>query len=170
MYNPDGAGAAFAGQRISFSSDFSMEPPPPVQNRAMGLRCQEEDQNFEFSVGSLPVMGGGHPMMAADQLFSKGRILPFKVEGRPPTTLRDELRGDEERASSKGSSRWREMLGLRKSLCVGGGAKKSDKVVAVDAELALDMAASKPQVSTPLVIYTIFLQSTSITCCIVVHI
>jgi hypothetical protein len=43
MYNPDGAGSAFAGQRISFSSDFSMEPPPPVQNRAMGLRCQEED-------------------------------------------------------------------------------------------------------------------------------
>jgi len=149
MYNPDGAGAAFAGQRISFSSDFSMEPPPPpVQNRAMGLRCQEEDQNFEFSVGSQPVMGS-HPMTAADQLFSKGRILPFKVEGRPPTTLRDELRGEEERASSKGSSRWREMLGLRKSLCVGGGggnaaaaAKKSDKVVAVDAEIATDVAAS----------------------------
>ncbi|CAM0943961.1 unnamed protein product [Alopecurus aequalis] len=144
MYNPDG-GAAFAGQRISFSSDFSLEPP--VQNRAMGLRCQEEDQNFEFS-GM-----GSHPMMAADQLFSKGRILPFKVEaGRPPTTLRDELRGEEERASSKGSSRWREMLGLRKSLCVGGGAnaataaKKSDKVVAFDAEIAADMAASKPQI------------------------
>jgi len=140
MYNPDGAGAAFAaGQRISFSSDFSMEPPPPpVQNRAMGLRCQEEDQNFEFSVGS-------HPMMAADQLFSKGRILPFKVEVRPPTTLRDELRGEEERASAKGSSRWREMLGLRKSLCVGGSAaaaKKSDKV---DAEIATDVAASKQQ-------------------------
>lgn len=150
MYNPDGAGSAFAGQRISFSSDFSMEPPPPVQNRAMGLRCQEEDQNFEFSVGSQPVIGG-HPMMAADQLFSKGRILPFKVEGRPPTTLRDELRGEEERASSKGSSRWREMLGLRKSLCVGGGggnaaaAKKSDRVVAVDAEFTTDVAASKLQ-------------------------
>ena len=165
MYNPDG-GAAFAGQRISFSSDFSMEAPPPVQNRAMGLRCQEEDQNFEFS-GM-----GSHPMMAADQLFSKGRILPFKGEGRPPTTLRDELRGDEERASSKGSSRWREMLGLRKSLCVGGGAnaaaaKKSDKVVAVDAEIAVDMAASKPQVRP---CNYIFSQSTSITCCIVVHI
>ncbi|XP_051192465.1 uncharacterized protein [Lolium perenne] len=148
MYNPDGAGSAFAGQRISFSSDFSMEPPPPVQNRAMGLRCQEEDQNFEFSVGTQPVMDS-HPMMAADQLFSKGRILPFKVEGRPPTTLRDELRGEEERASSKVSSRWREMLGLRKSLCVGGGtnaaAKKSDKVAAVDAEIATDVAASKLQ-------------------------
>lgn len=151
MYNPDGGAVAFGGQpgpRISFSSDFSMEPPPPVQNRAMGLRCQEEDQNFEFSVGS-------HPMMAADQLFSKGRILPFKVEGgRPPATLRDELRGgaDDDRASTpKGSSRWREMLGLRKSLCVGGGvanaaAKKSDKVVAVDAEMAASKQVRPPEV------------------------
>ncbi|VAI61217.1 unnamed protein product [Triticum turgidum subsp. durum] len=161
MYNPDGGAVAFGGgqpgPRISFSSDFSMEPPPPVQNRAMGLRCQEEDQNFEFSVGS-------HPMMAADQLFSKGRILPFKVEGGcPASTLRDELRAgpaDDDRASTpKGSSRWREMLGLRKSLCVGGGvasnaaaAKKSDKVVAVDADakIATDMAA--PKQVRPLVI------------------
>ncbi|KAF8730302.1 hypothetical protein HU200_017286 [Digitaria exilis] len=166
MYNPDGAAgfgggpqppAAPLGPRISFSSDFAVEPPPPVQNRAMSLRCQEEDLNFEFSVGS-------HPMMAADQLFSKGRILPLKdngacFAGRPPTTLRDELRGggdDDERASaaSKGStsSRWKEMLGLRKALCVGGGigggaAKKgssSDKGVVADADMVVvtDMAAS----------------------------
>ncbi|KAF8779902.1 hypothetical protein HU200_002171 [Digitaria exilis] len=164
MYNPDGAAgfgggpqppAAALGPRISFSSDFAVEPPPPVQNRAMSLRCQEEDLNFEFSVGS-------HPMMAADQLFSKGRILPLKdnggcFAGRPPTTLRDELRGgdDDERASaSKGStsSRWKEMLGLRKALCVGGGigggaAKKgssSDKGVVADADMVVvaDMAAS----------------------------
>ncbi|KAL5211349.1 hypothetical protein ABZP36_022196 [Zizania latifolia] len=130
MYNPDG-GAAFGGgqppalgPRISFSSDFAVEPPPPpaVQNRAMNLRCQEEDMNFEFSVGS-------HPMMAADQLFSKGRILPLKdgfTAGRPPTTLRDELRGDD-RALGKGSSRWKEMLGLRKPLCVGGGVTGTTK-------------------------------------------
>ncbi|KAF0898251.1 hypothetical protein E2562_005841 [Oryza meyeriana var. granulata] len=155
MYNPDG-GAAFGaaqppalGPRISFSSDFVVEPPPPVQNRAMNLRCQEEDINFEFSVGS-------HPMMAADQLFSKGRILPLKdgsfTAGRPPTTLRDELRagGGDDRASGKGSSRWKEMLGLRKPLCVGGGgvngtAKKS---TAVDADMVTDVAESK-QVSEP---------------------
>ncbi|XP_066319605.1 uncharacterized protein [Miscanthus floridulus] len=176
MYNPDGAAgfgggpqaAAALGPRISFSSDFAVETPPPVQNRAMSLRCQEEDLNFEFSVGS-------HPMMAADQLFSKGRILPLKDNGgggascfaataaRPPTTLRDELRGggDDERASSassKGSSssRWKEMLGLRKALCVGGGggngpaAKKASsgkqgQGVAADADIMVtddDMAAS----------------------------
>ncbi|OEL31999.1 hypothetical protein BAE44_0006983, partial [Dichanthelium oligosanthes] len=163
MYNPDGA-AGFGGgpqpppalgPRISFSSDFAVEPPPPVQNRAMSLRCQEEDLNFEFSVGS-------HPMMAADQLFSKGRILPLKdngaFAGRPPTTLRDELRGggasdDDERASSasKASSRWKEMLGLRKALCVGGGgngpakkqASSSDKGIAdADMVVTTDMAAS----------------------------
>lgn len=142
MYNPDG-GAAFGGgqppvlsPRISFSNDFAVEQTPPVQNRAMSLRCQEEDLDFEFSVGS-------HPMMAADQLFSKGRILPLKdgFAGRPPTTLRDD------RASAKGSSRWKEMLGLRKALCVGGGGatKKSDKVVVLDAEMVTDMAASKQE-------------------------
>uniref|UniRef100_A0A0D9VLE3 Uncharacterized protein n=1 Tax=Leersia perrieri TaxID=77586 RepID=A0A0D9VLE3_9ORYZ len=152
MYNPDG-GAAFGGgqtpaaalgpPRISFSSDFVVEPPPPPsQNRAMNLRCQEEDINFEFSVGS-------HPMMAADQLFSKGRILPLKdggftfTAGRPPTTLRDELRAGEDRASVKGSSRWKEMLGLRKPLCVGGVNGSGKKSTAVDAEMVTDMAVSK---------------------------
>ncbi|KAL5207200.1 hypothetical protein ABZP36_031635 [Zizania latifolia] len=148
MYNPDG-GAAFGGgqppvlgPRISFSSDFAVEPPPPppVQNRAMNLRCQEEDLNFEFSVGS-------HPMMAADQLFSKGRILPLKdgfTAGRPPTTLRDELRGGDERASGKGSSRWKEMLGLRKPLCVGGGVNgTTKKSTAVDADMVTDVATFK---------------------------
>ncbi|CAN6233332.1 unnamed protein product [Urochloa humidicola] len=163
MYNPDGAAgfsggpqpptAAALGPRISFSSDFAVEPPPPVQNRAMSLRCQEEDLNFEFSVGS-------HPMMAADQLFSKGRILPLKdntgagaFTARPPTTLRDELRGDDdERASAaggKGSSRWKEMLGLRKALCVGGGGNgtaKKDKAAIADADMVTaDMAASNQQ-------------------------
>jgi hypothetical protein len=122
----------------------------------MSLRCQEEDLNFEFSVGS-------HPMMAADQLFSKGRILPLKdngaFAGRPPTTtLRDELRGcggdDDDRASAaagKGSSRWKEMLGLRKALCVGvgvgggggNGPARKDKGGVADADMATaDMAAS----------------------------
>ncbi|CAD6242262.1 unnamed protein product [Miscanthus lutarioriparius] len=165
MYNPDGAAGfgggpqvpAALGPRISFSSDFAVEPPPPVQNRAMSLRCQEEDLNFEFSVGS-------HPMMAADQLFSKGRILTLKDNGggggascfaaaaaRPPTTLHDELRGgdDDERASasasSKGSSssRWKEMLGLRKALCVaaGGGNGPAAKKASSDKQgVAADVA------------------------------
>jgi hypothetical protein len=143
MYNPDGAAGfgggpqppAALGPRIS-SSDFAVEPPAAaVQNRAMSLRCQEENINFEFSVGS-------HPMMAADQLFSKGRILPLKDNGaaRPPTTLRDD---DDERSSAKASSRWKEMLGLRKALCVGGlgAAKKSDKGV-VDADMVTDTTAA----------------------------
>ncbi|KAG0535012.1 hypothetical protein BDA96_04G329100 [Sorghum bicolor] len=147
MYNPDGAAGfgggpqapAALGPRISFSSDFAVEPPPPpVQNRAMSLRCHaEEDLNFEFSVGS-------HPMMAADQLFSKGRILPLKdnagaaTAARPPTTLRDELRGggdDDERASTattKASCRWKEMLGLRKALCVGGNGPAAKKASSSD--------------------------------------
>lgn len=168
MYNPDGAAGfgggpqppAALGPRVSFSSDFAVEPPP-VQNRAKSLRCQEEDVNFEFSVGS-------HPMMAADQLFSKGRILPLRDNGgcfaaaRPPTTLRDELCGggggasdDDERASaagSKGSGRWKEMLGLRKALCVGvgggggnGNGPPAKKAGSGKQGVADDMAASNQE-------------------------
>jgi hypothetical protein len=88
---------------------------------------------------------GSHPMMAADQLFSKGRILPLKDNdaARPPTTLRGDDDDDGERSSAKASSRWKEMLGLRKALCVGGlgAAKKSDKG-AVDADMVTDTTAA----------------------------
>ena len=75
MYNPDGAAgfgggpqaAAGLGPRISFSSDFAVEPPPPVQNRAMSLRCQEEDLNFEFSIGGQPPHDGGRPALLQGQ-------------------------------------------------------------------------------------------------------
>lgn len=149
MYNPEQQppppSHPMAPPRMSFSSDFALEPPPP---RGPPGRA---DADFEFS----PV--GSRPMMAADQLFSKGRILPLKdngaFAGRPPTTLRDELRGgdDNERASAagKGSSRWREMLGLRKALCVGGGGNgpaKEDKGGVADADMVTaDMAASNQQ-------------------------
>nr|CAD1827002.1 unnamed protein product [Ananas comosus var. bracteatus] len=55
----------FAPGRISFSTDFALDQPPPRPPPAAAA-------DFEFAgVGS-------RPMMAADQLFFKGRILPFK--------------------------------------------------------------------------------------------
>jgi hypothetical protein len=63
-------------------------------------------------------------MIAADQLFSKGRLLPLReaphgglgASGRPPT-LRDELRADERhgRAPRAPNIRWKELLGLKKA-------------------------------------------------------
>ncbi|OEL34694.1 hypothetical protein BAE44_0004285 [Dichanthelium oligosanthes] len=100
--------------RMSFSSDFAVEPPPPAAARG---GAAPGDADFEFSVGS-------HPMMAADQLFSKGRLLPLREApqsgagaGGRPVTLRDELRADERhgRVPRAPNIRWKELLGLKKA-------------------------------------------------------
>ncbi|WOG93096.1 hypothetical protein DCAR_0312377 [Daucus carota subsp. sativus] len=106
--------------RISFSNDFveshsrlvnnmaNLHPPPPPP----------VSSDFEFSVSN-------HSMMSADELFSKGRLLPFKNSSQQKTvsTLREELltsgEDDNVAASSSGkppkSGRWKGLLGLRKS-------------------------------------------------------
>ena len=109
MYNPEHhqhQPAPFMAPRMSFSSDFALEPPPPPRPPGRA------DADFEFS----PV--GSRPMMAADQLFSKGRILPLREAARgAPTTLRDELRADERhgRLPRAPNIRWKELLGLKKA-------------------------------------------------------
>ena len=119
MYNPEHhqhqPAPSFMAPRMSFSSDFAVEPPPPAAARGAG--SAPGDPDFEFSVGS-------HPMMAADQLFSKGRLLPLReaphqagaCSGRP-VTLRDELRADERhgRVPRAPNIRWKELLGLKKA-------------------------------------------------------
>jgi hypothetical protein len=114
MYNPEqpppqqqARQQLMAPPRMSFSSDFALEPPPPPPPRPPG----RADADFEFSpAGSRP------SMMDADQLFSKGRILPLREAApRPPTTLRDELRAPEAVADRgrRGPARWKELLGLK---------------------------------------------------------
>ncbi|CAO2188578.1 unnamed protein product [Urochloa humidicola] len=108
MYNPEQHPAP---PRMSFSSDFALEPPPP-RGPAAGRAA---DADFEFS----PV--GSRPMMAADQLFSKGRILPLReapAARAAPTTLRDELRAHDAAGADRGGGarrgpRWKELLGLK---------------------------------------------------------
>ncbi|CAL9111110.1 unnamed protein product [Musa textilis] len=110
------------GPRISFSSDFVVEPPPA---RNPG---PPPDPNFEFAVG-------GDSMIDADKLFFKGRLLPLKESHQcgPQriTTLREELRASNEwERPLRGSIKWKELLGLKKSHC-SSAAKKSDKPVQV---------------------------------------
>ncbi|KAK8952434.1 hypothetical protein KSP39_PZI003082 [Platanthera zijinensis] len=96
--------------RISFSNDFAVEPPPPRKP------MPPVDPDFEFAVG-------GRPMIAADELFFKGRMLPLRDTSVPTpaaraTTLRDQLRdGADEwtRPPPKVSPRWKEFLGFRRS-------------------------------------------------------
>ncbi|KAF2283710.1 hypothetical protein GH714_014372 [Hevea brasiliensis] len=74
-------------------------------------------------------------MMSADELFFKGRLLPFKDNGnnnQMQRTIRDELLVDdddyyEDEVSlrpHKGSTRWKGILGLKRSYI---GSKKVDK-------------------------------------------
>lgn len=74
-------------------------------------------------------------MIAADELFFKGRMLPLRdsypTPGAPAgkvTTLRDELRGegDDWARPPKGSPRWKEFLGFRRAYC-GPSGRKNDK-------------------------------------------
>jgi hypothetical protein len=125
MYNPEhhqsSSSSSFMAPRMSFSSDFALEPPPAtsLSARAPG------DADFEFSVGGRPAMMG-----AADELFSKGRLLPLQEapHGRP-TTLREELRtedGRHGRAPRAPNIRWKELLGFKKAAKKASGAAAAD--------------------------------------------
>ncbi|KAE9614313.1 hypothetical protein Lal_00016686 [Lupinus albus] len=117
--------------RISFSNDFV--DTQQAMNQERGNPRSDSSlvsSDFEFSVTN-------YNMMSADELFSKGRLLPFKDNNKMhkgTTTLREELLVDEDEEEyqefslrpSKGSSstRWKGFLGLRKSHI---GSKKVDK-------------------------------------------
>ncbi|PKA50007.1 hypothetical protein AXF42_Ash017546 [Apostasia shenzhenica] len=130
-----------ASPRISFSNDFALEPQPQPREGA------PPDPNFEFAVG-------GRPMIAADELFFKGRMLPLRDQLRQPAadrvkTLRDELRSDAGDCPGsgrppKGSMRWKEFLGLRR---VNGGpsARKNDKAGGSSASAAAAAAVESPE-------------------------
>ncbi|OEL13020.1 hypothetical protein BAE44_0025959 [Dichanthelium oligosanthes] len=135
MYNPEQQPPPgqqhMAPPRMSFSSDFALEPPPPASARPPGRAA---DADFEFS----PV---GSPMMAADQLFSKGRILPLRQAARAgagaPTTLRDELRAREADRAARRGPRWKELLGLKRAAHGKKGAGPAAAASAADAHVDL---------------------------------
>ncbi|KAI9113483.1 hypothetical protein K1719_015410 [Acacia pycnantha] len=115
--------------RISFSNDFVDSPHASIIHQERSPRDAPVSSDFEFSVSN-------YSMMSADELFSKGRILPFKDTQmqRTTTTLREELLMDADEEEEyqhfslrppKGSSTsWKGFLGLRKSHI---GSKKADK-------------------------------------------
>lgn len=73
--------------RISFSNDFVDTQQISKQEKS----CRSEapvSSDFEFSVTN-------YSMMSADELFFKGRLLPFK-DNNKKTTLREELLVDDE--------------------------------------------------------------------------
>ncbi|XP_075500287.1 uncharacterized protein LOC142538875 [Primulina tabacum] len=134
MYNQNSEhkslGAPPMSPRISFSIDFVEPSHSHSQSHARDpYRDAPVSSDFAFSVSN-------YSMMSADELFSKGRILPYK-EGcsgnssqfSRTTTLRDELQNEEEDGDfsarpPKNPTRWRGFLGLRKPHI---GSRKSDK-------------------------------------------
>lgn len=134
MYNSEQKGhqhhhhCAPMNPRISFSNDFVDSQQAMKQDRSS--RSSDTvpvvSSDFEFSVTN-------YSMMSADELFSKGRLLPYKnnncnnnqMRRTTTTTLREELLVDDDDQykdfslrppHNKGSStRWKGLLGLRKS-------------------------------------------------------
>ncbi|KAM3342724.1 hypothetical protein P3S68_027690 [Capsicum galapagoense] len=130
MYNQNSADHKGFGTpmspRISFSNDFVHSSTSSQHHQMMRIyRDAPVSSDFEFNVTN-------YSMMSADQLFSKGRLLPFKEScssSHKTTTLRDELLHEDkdEHFSSrppKSSTRWKGLLGLKKSHI---GSKKIDK-------------------------------------------
>ncbi|KAL8528673.1 hypothetical protein ACS0TY_006210 [Phlomoides rotata] len=96
--------APMMSPRISFSNDFAESS----HNNKGAYTDAPVSSDFEFSVNN-------YSMMSADELFSKGKILPLKPK---TTTLRDELRSQVDEFSSskppKNPTRLRAFLGLRR--------------------------------------------------------
>nr|GMC99264.1 uncharacterized protein LOC109177803 [Ipomoea batatas]GMD00981.1 uncharacterized protein LOC109177803 [Ipomoea batatas] len=120
--------------RISFSNDFVETSSSGAahhhyhQQLIKNYRDAPVSSDFEFCVSNYSAM----TTMSADELFSKGRLLPYKETAAPShhktTTLKDELLQVEDDDFAlkppKSPTRWKGLLGLRKSHI---GSKKVDK-------------------------------------------
>ncbi|RWR90062.1 putative membrane-associated kinase regulator 1 -like protein [Cinnamomum micranthum f. kanehirae] len=141
MFNPDNH-QSLCGQmspRISFSNDF-VDPDHMIKHeRATSSAPISSD--FEFSRTD-------YTMITAEEIFFKGRLLPLKencTTQLQKMTLRDELlhrdgwEDDVSQRPPKAPTRWKELLGLKKTNVSG---KKHDKK-----EGTLETKASKSHVS-----------------------
>ncbi|VVB05210.1 unnamed protein product [Arabis nemorensis] len=126
--------------RISFSNDFveiRSEKSNNAKSNNINTRSSlsKHSADFEFSVND-------YAMIPADELFLKGKILPFKEASHVHRTLREELLSEEEGSvvdgnifslrplslssssfSTKGT--WKELLGLKRAHV---RSKKIDKI------------------------------------------
>ncbi|CAI9104343.1 OLC1v1002994C1 [Oldenlandia corymbosa var. corymbosa] len=128
MYNNDQQGGIHStmGPRISFSNDFADSQYPIKHENS--YREAPVSSDFEFSVS-------GYNMIPADEVFFKGKLMPTK-NSATKTTIRDELLADDDDdltdgASprvTKGMSRWKERLGLKRSHIHHVPRKSFDKI------------------------------------------
>lgn len=118
--------------RISFSNDFvDLQQAMKQERGSKSNSTQPVSSDFEFSVTN-------YSMMSADELFSKGRLLPYKDTkvqrgATTTTTLKQELLHNDDEYDGFSlrppKGRWKGLLGLRKSHI---GSKKAEKNEASD--------------------------------------
>ncbi|KAJ1381251.1 hypothetical protein SESBI_45340 [Sesbania bispinosa] len=132
MYNSEHKGhhhhCSPMSPRISFSNDF-VDVQQAIKQERTSRSDTPVSSDFEFSVSN-------YSMMSADELFFKGRLLPYKDNcnnnqmQRATTTLKEELLMNDDDNEYQDFSlrppkgRWKGLLGLRKSHI---GSKKVDK-------------------------------------------
>ncbi|XP_022774133.1 uncharacterized protein LOC111316450 [Durio zibethinus] len=112
--------------RISFSNDF-VETQQIMKQERSSSREAPVSSDFEFSVSN-------YSMMSADELFFKGKLLPFKdyCSNQMQRTLREELLVEDDDddnmtlrpPKSSTCGRWKGFLGLKRTQ---SGSKKADK-------------------------------------------
>ncbi|POO02786.1 membrane-associated kinase regulator-like protein [Trema orientale] len=117
--------------RISFSNDFA-DSQQAIKQEIRSSRSEAPvSSDFEFSVSTTNCS----MMSGADELFFKGRLLPFKEtttssSQRTTTTLRDELLveddDDGDVTLQPPKARWKSLLGLKKAH-IGSSSKKAEK-------------------------------------------
>ncbi|XP_010547501.1 PREDICTED: uncharacterized protein LOC104819222 [Tarenaya hassleriana] len=130
MYNSNGG--VPISPRISFSNDFA-DISPQKNNSTRTKASSSPSSDFEFSVTN-------NAMMTADELFFKGKLLPFKQTNHVQRTLREELLIEEEgseghgfftlkpppsSSSSSSKGRWKGLLGFKRDHV---GSKKAHKI------------------------------------------
>lgn len=146
--------------RISFSNDFVDTQQVSNQEKTTTRSDGPVSSDFEFSVSN-------YSMMSADELFFKGRLLPFKDSNKKINTLREELLVDDDEvcerqgfslrppkgSSSSSTTRWKGFLGLRKSHI---GSKKVEKSESVESRRSgLVNESARLNITTSQVRYTI---------------
>ncbi|XP_010269320.1 PREDICTED: uncharacterized protein LOC104606011 [Nelumbo nucifera] len=112
MFNSEHQGlCAPMSPRISFSNDF-VDAQQMIKYERSSRSEAPASSDFEFSVTN-------YNMMTADELFFKGRLLPFKdncTNQLQKMTLRDELLIDDDDVPPRPpKGKWKGLLGLKRT-------------------------------------------------------
>ncbi|XP_022749168.1 uncharacterized protein LOC111298706 [Durio zibethinus] len=131
MFNNEHQQGLLMDPRISFSNDFAADPHQGIKHES-NYREAPVSSDFEFSVKNFA-------MIPADEIFFKGMLLPLKdnngTEQGRKLTLRDTLLVDDDDDDDfegshptlpKGSGRWKERLGLKRTNLVYRKGDKND--------------------------------------------